>query len=40
VKGTLTDVRRRKAWRNSSDDALYDSMVSKALAAGVEPVEL
>jgi nucleoside-diphosphate-sugar epimerase len=36
---TLADVKRRKAWRDSSDDALYQSMIDKALKAGVEPVE-
>lgn len=37
---TLKDVRRRNAWRSSEGDALYDAMVAKALAAGVEPVEV
>ena len=37
---TLTDIRRRGAWRSSEGDSLYDQMVSKALAAGVEPVRL
>lgn len=35
---TLADVRRRGAWRSSEGDTLYQSMVDKALAAGVEPV--
>ena len=37
---TLTDLRRRDKWRSSDGDALYDGMVDKALAAGVEPVML
>jgi nucleoside-diphosphate-sugar epimerase len=37
---TLADIRRRGAWRSSQGDSLYDQMVSKALAAGVEPVRL
>lgn len=40
AKQTLDDIRRRRAWRDSRDDALYDEMVKKALAAGVEPVAL
>ena len=35
---TLAELRSRGAWRDSRDDALYDEMVTKALAAGVEPV--
>jgi nucleoside-diphosphate-sugar epimerase len=35
---TLADVRRRGAWRDSRGDAVYDAMVERALAAGVEPV--
>jgi nucleoside-diphosphate-sugar epimerase len=38
AKQTLADVRRRNAWRNSTDDAVYDAMVKKALAAGAEAV--
>ena len=30
---TLEDIRRRGLWRDSRDDALYESMVEKALAA-------
>ena len=37
---TLEDVRRRDAWRSSEGDVLYQTMVDKAMAAGVEPVEL
>jgi nucleoside-diphosphate-sugar epimerase len=33
---TLEDIRRRGAWRGS--DALYQSLVDKALALGIEPV--
>jgi nucleoside-diphosphate-sugar epimerase len=36
---TLADVKRRKAWRDSSNDTLYQSMVERILKAGVEPVE-
>jgi len=35
---TFADLRRRNAWRSSQNDAVYETMVSKALAAGVEPV--
>ena len=38
AKRTLDDVRARGAWRGSDGDELYQSMVDKALAAGVEPV--
>lgn len=37
---TLHDVRRRAAWRSCDDDQLYDTMVNKALAIGMEPVIL
>ena len=37
---TLKDVRDRGAWKSSEGDALYDTMVKKALAAGVEPIEV
>ena len=37
---TLDDVRQRGRWRTSAGDTLYDAMVQKALAAGVEPVRL
>ena len=37
---TLADLRRRGVWRDSSRDELTEAMVSKALAAGVEPVRL
>jgi nucleoside-diphosphate-sugar epimerase len=36
---TFADVRRRNAWKNNSDDALYQSMVDQAVSMGVEPVE-
>jgi nucleoside-diphosphate-sugar epimerase len=38
AKETLEDVRRRNAWRDSHDDALYQQMVDRALELGVEPV--
>ncbi|HYO10462.1 MAG TPA: NAD-dependent epimerase/dehydratase family protein [Tepidisphaeraceae bacterium] len=37
---TLADVRRRGEWKSADSDALYDQMVKKALAAGVEPVRV
>lgn len=37
---TLADARSRKALKSGQGDALYDSMVQKALAAGIEPVTL
>ncbi|HEV7299502.1 MAG TPA: NAD-dependent epimerase/dehydratase family protein [Tepidisphaeraceae bacterium] len=37
---TLADIRRRGAWKNGEEDALYNTMVEQALKAGVEPVEL
>jgi nucleoside-diphosphate-sugar epimerase len=37
ARQTLADIRRRNQWRRSNDDALYDSMIAKALAAGVQP---
>jgi nucleoside-diphosphate-sugar epimerase len=40
AKLTLDDVVRRNAWRSSEGDALYDQMVQKALATGVEPQTL
>jgi nucleoside-diphosphate-sugar epimerase len=40
ARQTLDDVRHRNAWRDSDGDAVYDEMVAKAQAAGVEPVTL
>lgn len=37
---TLADIRRRGAWRDSRGDALYDTMVEKAVAIGMKAVEL
>ena len=37
---TLDDVRQRGRWRTSAGDTLYDAMVQKALAGGVEPVRV
>ena len=37
---TLADQRRRNAWRDSRDDALYQSMIDKALSLGVEPTPI
>jgi nucleoside-diphosphate-sugar epimerase len=38
AKATLDDLRQRGAWRSSNGDELYQSMVDKAIAAGVGPV--
>ncbi|HTS18399.1 MAG TPA: NAD-dependent epimerase/dehydratase family protein [Verrucomicrobiae bacterium] len=35
---TFTDMRRRNAWRDSTTDALYQSMMDEAIATGGEPV--
>jgi nucleoside-diphosphate-sugar epimerase len=43
IDGARQTLQLRRAgdlWRSGSDDALYEAMVSKALAGGVEPVEL
>jgi nucleoside-diphosphate-sugar epimerase len=40
AKGTFEDIKRRVAWRNGADDALYQSMMDKAISMGFEPVEL
>ncbi len=40
ARQTLEDIRRRNVWRDSRGDEVYQSMVEKALAAGVEPVVL
>jgi nucleoside-diphosphate-sugar epimerase len=40
ARQTLQLRRARDLWRSGSDDALYEAMVSKALARGVEPLEL
>ncbi len=36
---TLTDVRRRNAWRSSQDDQLYQQMVDQAIAMGIESID-
>jgi len=40
ARQTLTDVRRRGAWKDSSADAAYQAMVDRALASGVEPIAI
>lgn len=40
VKGALADLRRRNVWRSSADDGVYEQMVQKAQAVGIEAVEL
>jgi nucleoside-diphosphate-sugar epimerase len=40
ARETLADVRRRGAWKKAAGDEVYEAMVRKALAAGVEPVRL
>jgi nucleoside-diphosphate-sugar epimerase len=40
VADTFADVRRRGKWKNGTEDATYNTLVEKALAMGIEPVEL
>lgn len=40
AKQTLADARQKKTLRTSDGDALYDSMVSKAMATGVQLITL
>jgi nucleoside-diphosphate-sugar epimerase len=40
ARQTLEDIRRRNAWRSTDGDELYESIVQKALRAGVQPVEV
>jgi nucleoside-diphosphate-sugar epimerase len=40
ARQTLDDIRRRGQWRSNDGDDLYESMVQKALRAGVEAVTL
>jgi len=40
ARQTLDDVRRRSAWRDSREDALYHSMVDQALSLGIAPVSV
>lgn len=40
AKKTLDDCKRRNAWRDSDDDAVYDGMIKKAMSIGVKPVTL
>ncbi len=40
ASATFHDIRRRGAWRNGDSDRLYDIMINKALAIGMEPVIL
>jgi nucleoside-diphosphate-sugar epimerase len=37
---TLEDMRRRDVWRRGDNDALYQSMIDKALSVGIEPIPL
>jgi len=39
ARETLSDVRKRGAWRDSRSDALYQTMIDDALAAGIRPFE-
>lgn len=39
ARQTLEDVKRRGAWRTSEGDTLYQTMIDRALAAGIEPAE-
>jgi len=36
---TLADLKKRGQWKSSEGDQVYQSMVDKALGAGVEPIE-
>jgi nucleoside-diphosphate-sugar epimerase len=38
AKATIDDVLRRKAWRSSEGDSVYDQMVTQAREAGMEAV--
>lgn len=40
ARQTLADLRRRGMWRDSRGDELYETMVNKALAAGVTPLRV
>jgi nucleoside-diphosphate-sugar epimerase len=40
ARETIADIKRRGVFRLGTDDALYDSMLREALAAGVEPEEI
>jgi nucleoside-diphosphate-sugar epimerase len=40
ARQTIEDVKRRGACRSSDNDPVYESMIQKALAAGVKPVEV
>jgi nucleoside-diphosphate-sugar epimerase len=40
ARQTLDDIRRRGQWRSSDGDELYESMIRKALTAGVKPISL
>ena len=36
---TFADVRRRNAWKSSTDDNMYQTMVDEAFAMGIDPIE-
>lgn len=40
ARATLRDLERRGRWRDGTGDALYETMVQKALDIGVTPLEL
>ncbi len=40
AKQTLEDLKRRNAWRDSTADNLYQSMIDKALSLGITPLPL
>jgi nucleoside-diphosphate-sugar epimerase len=39
AKETLADIRRRGKWRTSDGDTLYQGMIDRAIALGMEPVD-
>ena len=38
AKQTFDDIRRRNAWKESTGDIIYQSMVDRAIAFGIDPV--
>jgi nucleoside-diphosphate-sugar epimerase len=40
AKETFADIRRRDQWKDGTNDSAYNQMVARALAAGVQPVEV
>ncbi len=40
AKRVFDDIKKRGKWKQGSDDALYQSIVDKLIAAGINPVEI